>query len=257
MPARPHAAAAAFALLVATAALPSAFAQSAYCMPNAPPGACFTFELLMESAPADAGYPTLMTLRIRNLQGSTTSDPASFGINSFGVSRTATPGGDLAPFGADFLQVRPAGPLAAFGGPVEFNPQPMTPFVFGPEYDPDQRVLESEGTGIGGCASVPQPPEGYFADAVARTCAVQGSPVRSTSASSSGSTSWQPRASGASPLTTSASSSEATSIWSAGSAVSSTERGAERHPAPPASPCLLRRFPSRPRSRSLRHRYSH
>src|SRR5687768_13342401 len=174
MPARPHAAAAAFALLVATAALPSAFAQSAYCMPNAPPGACFTFELLMESAPADAGYPTLMTLRIRNLQGSITSDPTLFGINSFGVSRTATPGGDLAPFGADFLQVRPAGPLAAFGGPVEFNPQPMTPFVFGPEYDPDQRVLESEGTGIGGCASVARPPEGYFADAVARTCAVQG-----------------------------------------------------------------------------------
>ena len=174
MPARPYAAATAFALLAATAAVPSAFAQSAYCMPNAPPGACFTFELLMESAPPDAGYPTLMTLRIRNLQGSITSDPAPFGINWLGVSRTATPPEDFFPFGTDFLQVRPAGPFTAFGGPVEFNPQPMTPFVFHPEYDPDQRALGSEGTGIGGCASVAQPPEGYFADAVARTCAVQG-----------------------------------------------------------------------------------
>jgi hypothetical protein len=148
-------------------------AQSAYCMPGSAPGACFTFQLLLEAAP-DAVYPTLMTLRIRNLQGTITSDPAPFGINSFGVSRTSTPGGDLMPFGTDYLQMRPAGPLTSFGGPVEFNPQPMTPFIFQPEYDPDRRFLESEGTGIGGCASVAQAPEGNFADAVARTCAVQG-----------------------------------------------------------------------------------
>lgn len=170
MPVRTIAASAALSIAVGAPAL----AQTAYCMPGAPIGACFTFELLTEAAAPDAGYPTLMTLRIRNLQGTITGDPASFGINSFGISRTATPGGDLMPFGTDFLQVRPAGPLVGFGGPVQINPQPMTPFVFQPEYDPDQRFLESEGTGIGGCASVAQAPEGIFPDAVARTCAVQG-----------------------------------------------------------------------------------
>src|SRR5688572_806811 len=134
MPARPIAAAA-FVLLTAAAAVPPAVAQGAYCMPGAPPAACFTIELLVGNAP-DGPLPTLMTLRIRNLQGSLNSDPSLFGIDYFRVTRTATPPTDELPSGTDFLGQSPLLPLSAFGGPVEFNPDPSTTFISESSGDP-------------------------------------------------------------------------------------------------------------------------
>lgn len=91
---------AAFGVLAAAS---PARAQNAYCMPGAPPSACFTIELFAQTADPGGFIPTLMTLRVRNLQGSINSDPSLFGITFFGVTRTATPPTAELPDGTDYL----------------------------------------------------------------------------------------------------------------------------------------------------------
>jgi hypothetical protein len=164
-------------LCALAAAASPAGAQSAYCMPDAPPAACFTLELFVAEAgpgaPLGLGgpLPTFMTFRVRNLQGSINSDPSLFGINFFGISRTFTPPPpepDLAP---DFLVMPGLALLTSADGPVEWNPEPLAPFNSVSGADPNQRGFLSDGTGIGGCASTATP---FFPGTVARTCAVQG-----------------------------------------------------------------------------------
>lgn len=163
---------AATAALAGLASVSPARAQSAYCMPGAPPAACFTIELLVGNPPAGE-RPTLMTLRIRNLQGSLNSDPALFGIDYFGVSRTATPPTDELPFGTDMLSLSALQPLSAFGGPVEFNPTPSTSFIQESSGDPDFREFTAQGVGIGGCASTLSVGD-ILTSTIARTCSAQG-----------------------------------------------------------------------------------
>jgi len=165
-------AAAALVAIAELASVSTAGAQAAYCMPGAPPAACFTIELLVATAP-EGELPTLMTLRIRNLQGSLNSDPSLFGIDYFGVSRTATPPTDELPFGTDFLGQSPLLPLSGFGGPVEFNPAPSTSFISESSSDPDIREFTAQGVGIGGCASTLGVGD-ILTSTIARTCSVQG-----------------------------------------------------------------------------------
>ena len=158
------------AALSIAASMPAA-AQTAYCMPGAPPSACFTIELLAQPAP-DGDFPTLMTFRVRNLQGSLNSDPSLFGIHFFGVRRTATPPTDEHPYGTDFIVQSALLPLTSSGGPVQFN-QPATRFISESSGDPDFLGFSTDGLGIGGCASTLSAGE-FITSTIARTCSVQG-----------------------------------------------------------------------------------
>ncbi len=155
------------------AAAAPASAQAAYCMPNAPPAACFSLELLSVPADPAAGFPTLMTIRISNLQGSLNSDPSLFGIDFLRMVRTATPPTPDLEYGTDYMLQSVPLTLSASGGPVEFNPDPSWTFIAESTVNPDDLRFGADGLGIGGCASTVMPPEGV-SSTIARTCAVQG-----------------------------------------------------------------------------------